>query len=249
MSTPLILDSSDRVLRHLCSLDGDVVCLQEVFGSYVFDPLVRAARALGWHVSHKTSRALGGLGQTSGLLTFSKHPFETQEFIRFDAECGEDTWAAKGLLYTTVRLPDGSLLGVVNTHLQADAVFASTANCVSARRAQFAQLTEFLRARAQRVDRICLGGDINMPTGSPQFEPWSPRAGTAPTHESGRALDAIWAWGCDDLVNMRRGAGCDARLSGVSDHFPIGVSWGIGGDHGALSGVRLDVGVLDLVDV
>ena len=122
-------------MRHLASLNADIVSLQEVFGSFVFDPLVRAARALGWHVSTKTIRALGGLGQTSGLLTLSKFPIEHQEFIRFDAECGEDTWAAKGLLYTTIRLPDKTLLGVVNTHLQADAVFASTARCVRARRA------------------------------------------------------------------------------------------------------------------
>ena len=153
-------------MRHLASLNADIVCLQEVFGSFVFDPLVRAARALGWHVSTKTIRALGGLGQTSGLLTLSKFPIEHQEFIRFDAECGEDTWAAKGLLYTTIRLPDKTLLGVVNTHLQADAVFASTARCVRARRAQFGQLTEFLRAHSHgRVDALVLGGDMNMPCG------------------------------------------------------------------------------------
>jgi len=90
--------------------------------------------------------------------------------------------------------------------------------------------------------------------GHAQFDTWSPRAGIAPTHESGRALDAIWVWGCgEDLVSMHRNADCDqlCPLSGVSDHYPVGVSWGIGVIGGAPSSLpqMLEIDVLELVDV
>ena len=97
------------------------------------------------------------------------------------------------VLYTQHVLPSGRRVGVVNTHLQADAVFASAADCAAARRAQFGELTAYLQARSRGrgVDKLVAAGDMNLPCGHAQFETWTPRAGTAPTHDSGRALDAV----------------------------------------------------------
>ena len=55
----------------------------------------------------------------SGLLTISKHEIVYTDFTEFKARSGVDSLCAKGVLYSQIKDPSGSIVHVFNTHLQA----------------------------------------------------------------------------------------------------------------------------------
>jgi len=144
-----------RIARQIASENADVVALQEAWGEDASAPF-----AMPYH--HRAScRQPACLYGSSGLMTLSRHPIRRAETRFFDAGEGIETIVSKGILRTTVALPDGEL-DVWNLHLQ------SGLDDAAIRAAQIAQLLRWLE-RDANVHRAAVAGDFNCAPGDPEF--------------------------------------------------------------------------------
>ncbi|WP_395749559.1 endonuclease/exonuclease/phosphatase family protein [Prosthecobacter sp.] len=119
--TPRRAERMQIIAREIVKLKPDIVGFQEVFVQADRNLLTTALREAGLPHSRYFPSGLVG----SGLLLVSRYPFESEGFIRY-AENGRpeavhhgDWWAGKGLSLSAMRLPDGTLLYVANTHMHA----------------------------------------------------------------------------------------------------------------------------------
>jgi endonuclease/exonuclease/phosphatase family metal-dependent hydrolase len=98
-----------------------------------------------------------------GLHVLSDLPIEAAVSQAFRACAGHDCLAAKGVMLATMRLPDGSRLAMVNTHLNARR--ASGAPPDVAHRAHIRQQDEiraFLKRHRPADAAVVIGGDFNV---------------------------------------------------------------------------------------
>ncbi|MBG0851625.1 endonuclease [Streptomyces spinoverrucosus] len=98
----------------------------------------------------------GGAGFGDGLNTLSDHAFE--DFQRVDwTDCtGTDCLTPKGFTLARVRLAEGVFVDLYNVHTNADVTDAALA----ARRANFAQLSDFIQANSAG-NAVIVMGDTN----------------------------------------------------------------------------------------
>lgn len=119
--TPRRAERMQIIAREIVKMKPDIVGFQEVFVQADRDLLTTALRDAG--LSHARYFPSGLVG--SGLLLVSRFPIESDGFIRYadggrpEAVHHGDWWAGKGLSLSTLRLPDGTLLYVGNTHMHA----------------------------------------------------------------------------------------------------------------------------------
>lgn len=119
--TPRRAERMQVIAREIVKMKPDIVGFQEVFVQADRDLIAKALQEAGLPYARYFPSGLVG----SGLLLVSRHPIESDGFIRY-AENGRpeavhhgDWWAGKGLSLSTVRLPGGTLLQVGNTHMHA----------------------------------------------------------------------------------------------------------------------------------
>jgi endonuclease/exonuclease/phosphatase family metal-dependent hydrolase len=132
----------------LNTLDADIILIQEAF--------TKRARALtqlsnfryfAWGPSSKL------LHFSSGLLVLSKYPILETQTMTYSKCGGFDCFANKGALYARVLLPDGKMISVFDTHLNANGHSA-------VRYHQASELITFVRRYSSGLPAI-VGGDFN----------------------------------------------------------------------------------------
>ncbi|MCX5172234.1 jacalin-like lectin [Streptomyces antibioticus] len=138
-NTPLI---SPRLAPY------DIVNVQEDFNYH-------AALYAGDNHSYRTATS-GGAGFGDGLNTLSDHPFQDFERVRWNDCTGTNCLTPKGFTLARVRLAEGVFVDVYNVHTNADASDAALA----ARRANIAQLSDFVRAHSSG-NAVIVMGDTN----------------------------------------------------------------------------------------
>lgn len=150
-------------LTHLSpalrALEADVICLQEVFSPAhsmrLRDELredlpysIRHSNADFRHLSH-------------GLLILSRHPVVSSGFVEYrSALRGEKLVVRRGVLEAQLRLPEGSMVRLLNTHTTAGTVARPPTHprTEEVRGEQLHELTSLARARGGAVVAC---GDLN----------------------------------------------------------------------------------------
>lgn len=160
-----------RLLGRLAELDADLFCLQEIQQN-AYAALVVKQLSRHPHFAFKTKpRAPAG-----GLLTISRLPFETWEFVPYHDRgvrwsIGIADWnLEKGFLVAWLRL-EGQRVCVINTHTQANYRGKWTPDNLQARieHNQVLQLSEYVRGLPPEALVIACG-DFNFPRGTYLYE-------------------------------------------------------------------------------
>lgn len=160
---------SPEVVRALAGYD--VVCVQENLTDRVRESLEHLREAAGFDALWFDPMGPDGATGTfvgGGLAFLSRLPIDVA-FTRLPRGAGPDGWARKGFAVADVTLPDGRVVHVVNTHLQADDHTVPLDDCRAARAAQLAELLPAAMelARSGRPTIVC--GDFNVPHGTDEF--------------------------------------------------------------------------------
>lgn len=146
-----------RIARELERLDPDIILLQEAWTAKAR----KSAPATG---SWWKARAAGQhtFFQQSGLVTLSKFPIIGGEFYPFSHAAFPDRLVTKGILKTTMRLSDGSILNVWNVHLQEGGPYAI-------RRSQVQELISRVQSAEDGQVADLVGGDFNCTPQCPLY--------------------------------------------------------------------------------
>jgi len=146
-----------QIARQLERMNPDIILLQEAWTA-------RARKSAPATGSWWTARAAGQhtFFQQSGLMTLSKFPIIGGEFYPFSHAAFPDRLVSKGVLKTTICLPDGSILNVWNVHLQEGGPAA-------VRRSQVQELVSHVEAAEDGQIADLVGGDFNCTPESPFF--------------------------------------------------------------------------------
>jgi len=171
-----------NVCHYITQLDDnvpDIVTFQEVFEPAACTALSDCMSAAGFGFSTGCPIAVNTVDfnpiapldcpceilspKGSGLITFSKFPITRVIFEPFNAShgCisdGSDCVANKGILLTDITLPDGCVISVINTHLDAGGDLGS----IGARNSQLDQLADFIDQNIPSNQSMFLNGDFNI---------------------------------------------------------------------------------------
>ena len=153
----------------------DIVCLQEMFGSFSHrrSRLIKAAQDRGFHWSVANPRAKNFLVD-GGLLILSKVRIVAHAHTIFKPGVMSDRLSAKGAIYAKLEPSPGVFVHLFVTHLQA--VYAdakSRPKCLRAQADQYEELVNFISSTVGGGIRqwpILVAGDFNcnsrIPRGS-----------------------------------------------------------------------------------
>lgn len=146
-----------KIERELERLDAHFILLQEAWTAKSRTAIPRRgpwaiARAAGQHT----------LFQQCGLVTLSKFPIVGGQFYPFTRAMFPDRLVNKGVLKTTVQLPDGELLNIWNAHLQ-------DAGAERTRARQVAELLAHVQAANDGQIADLVAGDFNCTPDSPLY--------------------------------------------------------------------------------
>jgi len=146
-----------RIARELERLDPDIVLLQEAWTAKAR----KCAPANGsWWIARPDGQHT--FFQQSGLMTLSKFPIIGGEFYPFSQAAFPDRVVCKGVLKTTICLPDGSILNVWNVHLQ-------EGGPPPVRQSQVHELIARVQAAEDGQIADLVGGDFNFTPESPLY--------------------------------------------------------------------------------
>ena len=145
--------------------DADVLCLQEVWGTYSrrASRLVVAAREAGfeYHARCPLPRLLDGKALDGGLMVLSRYPITASDWHLYSASAHEDQLAAKGALY--VKLEVGTrAVHLFDTHMQA---FYNLDDrpATAAKSIQVEELAKFvLEKTSGDTEPVVMAGDFNI---------------------------------------------------------------------------------------
>jgi endonuclease/exonuclease/phosphatase family metal-dependent hydrolase len=163
----------------------DVVCLQEMFGSFsrrrtnvIRDVqkhglLYSAACPVPWPLC--SGKLIDG-----GLLTLSKYKIVEHEFTPFQRGMDSDALAKKGVLYTKINLPNNKHMHIFSTHVQASYVYTADPGSVRIKQEQIGVLVALVKSKlatSSAVGPVVVTGDFNINSlmnekfaeGSPRF--------------------------------------------------------------------------------
>lgn len=147
----------EEIIDLLIKNNADVICLQEVFDIKIRNRIYQELLIYDFH--YKPSNSFFYL--SSGLMILSKHKIISKGFEAYNNYSGEDSLSEKGILYITIEI-NNTVYTIVNTHLNANAIFSLTRICVRTREKQIHQLLEFIKNRDTNRDNIILCGDFNI---------------------------------------------------------------------------------------
>ena len=135
----------------------DVVVLNEVVALPAQKVIFRDMEEIGF--VHHTSKLMGVLSVTGGILLFSKHPITQEEISTFGDKCtGIDCFAAKGVVYARMK-KENLYFNVLGTHMQAWPSMASQI----VRDAQTEQVAKFIQSiNIPRDEPVMFCGDFNI---------------------------------------------------------------------------------------
>ena len=143
------------IIRYLKSLNADIILLQEVFLKKI---VYKIKKSLEKKYDIFLDRSCPkGKFICSGLLILvlkKKMKIRNVCFYPYKKASGEDKYANKGFLVL-----DCDNLKIINTHLNANAIFSTKNRCIRARNKQIGEVYHYYK----NCDKTCvLGGDFNM---------------------------------------------------------------------------------------
>lgn len=145
----------------------DVVSLQEVWSEKAAD-MLRGLEKDFLHVlrSDHMERTLWG----SGMALLSRFPVIEYQTLFYKSCFGADCLIRKGALFARLKMPDGSLLDVYNTHLNSAQKIGNWNIGNNIRLSQMHQLRKWIEKRSvkENVDYVLLG-DFNIPEESKTY--------------------------------------------------------------------------------
>lgn len=228
--SPDVAPRCRRIAGEIANSAVDVVVLQEAWGAEAATPF-----ALPFH-----HRAFGsgspGLVGSNGLLTLSRHPIRGAEARTFSASQSFDAVVHKGVLITTIVLPDGDL-EVWNLHMQSGVGRTAT------RLLQIRELLDWLAD--SRAARAAVAGDFNCGPGEPDFAvllegmralgfhhascgrpTYDATENALAVPEAPKEIDHVFVRGLGEPLAARRVF--DQRIDGMlpSDHYGVEVTLG-----------------------
>ncbi len=138
-----------QIERELVRLDPDIIFLQE---AWTAEARKSAPSAGSWWIARAAGQHT--FFQQNGLMTLSKFPITGGEFYPFSRAAYPDRFVSKGILKTTLCLPDGSILNVWNVHLQ-------EGGRPAIRQSQVQELISHVQAAEDGQIADLIGGDFN----------------------------------------------------------------------------------------
>lgn len=148
------IDRVNKIIDFLKKTDADIICLQEVFDLGVLFIMRTKLHEYYFNSPSKSNNFLN-----SGLVICCKTKFIKKNFEKYNISCGEDMGCDKGFMYVTVKIKR-KLFTIINTHLNADAVFCTTNYCEQIRMKQIDQLLNKLSKTVRHDILFC--GDFNI---------------------------------------------------------------------------------------
>ena len=150
---PAVADRA-RAFGEIILKNHDLALLQEVFEDNVKDIILKA-----WSSNDQPSVVEDAYTVTqgsSGLVSISqKEALKNKNFFEFNHEEGDDAWADKGVLFSTMDVGLGtSKLEIYNTHLNSAGSWA--------RKLQLFELVSFVERKHNKNNVAILAGDFNL---------------------------------------------------------------------------------------
>ena len=161
----------EKIQRSLFYYSPDVVALQETFTKRA--KIFESTPTLPFYAYGPAK----GKGKfiNSGLMTLSKYPIVAVKHEKFKKCAGTDCFSAKGILLTTIQFPDGKLLDVYNTHLNAG-------KNKKVKWSQINQVITFIQKNSS-VNPYVIHGDFNITPDSEYYHYLAKQAHFNDTHE------------------------------------------------------------------
>ena len=147
-------DRINKIADFLIKTDVDVICLQEVFDNGLLIILKSKLPNYNYYSPRKGKNILG-----CGLVIFCKSKIIEQKYEKFVDYCGEDRFCDKGYQIVNIKIKN-KLFTIINTHLNADAVFSLYNQCEKTRMKQIDQL--LTRVGNKIKHNIIFCGDFNI---------------------------------------------------------------------------------------
>jgi len=123
-----------------------------------------------WNLSDTTSTGAPNLFQDSGVAIVSKWPIETRIYQTFIENCGWTDWAARGFAYVVIKWRDRNV-HLVSAHLAPQDKACVVENDKTTRAKQLRQIRTFLKSRRiPKSDVVIVGGDMNIHSGSAEYD-------------------------------------------------------------------------------
>lgn len=155
-----------QIPNVLSSYHADVICLQECWSKFAAYHLIKQFQAQGFHYMARAKKVKKIKLLPAGLLTCSKYPITTSEFVPFTSCSGPDCLATKGFLYTEIKHPVLGSVHVCNLHLQfvtASKLKSSDNKKLGVQHEQLQLLKEFMTQKQfAPQDIVLLAGDWNF---------------------------------------------------------------------------------------
>jgi endonuclease/exonuclease/phosphatase family metal-dependent hydrolase len=131
----------------------DIALMQEAFTSGVRKTMATLARQFDLDNRYQ---ARPFFRINSGSFTFTRYEIVKSDFMRFLNCRGIQCLSARGVLYVQVKLPNGQLLDLFNTHLQAFEKHAKV------RKRQMKRVMKFVNKKNDGTIPVIFGGDFNV---------------------------------------------------------------------------------------
>jgi endonuclease/exonuclease/phosphatase family metal-dependent hydrolase len=146
----------------------DIVCLQEVFGTFNYrkDRILKEAEKKGFfHYGASNPDMFKGHLIDSGLVILSKFEIVDKDEFTFTVGKGVDGLCSKGVLYAKIKLPNNSV-HVFTTHLQASYHTEDLKKFMEYRDVRKIQLIELKKFVDKKVsgceEPVFIAGDFNV---------------------------------------------------------------------------------------
>ena len=179
-----------RIARELERLDPDVILLQEAWTAKA-----RKSAPLHGHWSIARAARQHTIFQQSGLMTLSRFPIVGGQFYPFSRAAFPDRLVNKGVLKTTVQLPDGQLLNIWNVHLQ-------DGGSQTVRGSQIRELLARVTAAQDGQIADLVAGDFNCTPETPLYRELAEALGPSAQELGGARPFVTW-----DGLSAKPGAG------------------------------------------
>ena len=145
----------DGIIKQLEEINADVICIQEIFDKNIIS--IAKKKFSKYYIYYNDSTSYFKIN--NGLMIISKTPLFKSGFEIFKDYCGEDSLSEKGFIFSLTIIKNKGYL-IINTHLNADALFSTTLCCDVIRKQQLDQLYNFISNN--KKENIILCGDFNI---------------------------------------------------------------------------------------
>ena len=144
----------DKIISFIIKINADIICIQEAFDKKIVIKLI--SELPNYYYCHYPIKS--NITVNSGLIIFSKYHILSRGFEKFKNSCGEDRLAKKGIIYIKVKIK-GKIYTIINSHLNADAIFSSVSY---SQKVRMKQIQQVLHRMTQYRNNVILCGDFNI---------------------------------------------------------------------------------------